>query len=172
MLIICINNWTLCLNWPFGKRARSSLISVHSRFAKEIQSALKLRYGRVPSAAFVSREFNLRNKDSKSISQEAARNWLRGNSIPSPDRLEVIIKWLGIDTHLIWQECKEPTSSVLVRDPQELLKAVTSIQTQLSAESRLAIIRALLTPPPRNCAKVSPHSNTLAGWVSNRQSSS
>lgn len=67
-----------------------------SRFSSAFRQALVKRYGRLPSAPFVAREFNLRHKGSRTISSESARRWLHGDCLPHLDRLETISAWLGI----------------------------------------------------------------------------
>lgn len=67
------------------------------RLSLALQEALTSRYGRLPSAAFVAREFNLRCDDHVSISDETARRWIRGSSLPSVARLAILGAWLDID---------------------------------------------------------------------------
>jgi hypothetical protein len=67
-----------------------------SRFSSEFQRALVRRYGRLPSAPFVAREFNLRHGGRKTISSESVRRWLHGDCLPHIDRLQTIFDWLDL----------------------------------------------------------------------------
>jgi transcriptional regulator with XRE-family HTH domain len=67
-----------------------------SRFSSEFRRVLVCRYGRLPSAPFVAREFNLRHRGSRTISSESVRRWLQGDCLPHIDRLQTISDWLDI----------------------------------------------------------------------------
>jgi hypothetical protein len=67
-----------------------------SRFSSEFRRALVCRYGRLPSAPFVAREFNLRHDGRRSVSSESVRRWLQGDCLPHIDRLQTISDWLDI----------------------------------------------------------------------------
>jgi len=66
------------------------------QFARSLRESLRVRYGKVPSAAVVARDFNLRAYGVAPITQESARRWMRGESFPSPKHLEILISWLGV----------------------------------------------------------------------------
>jgi hypothetical protein len=68
-------------------------------FSKALEQALIARYSKIPSAAFVAKEFNLRALDIDPISQETARKWLRGLGVPKLNKLLILQAWLGIDMH-------------------------------------------------------------------------
>jgi hypothetical protein len=70
-------------------------------FSKALKDGLLIRYRELPSAAFVAKEFNLRNSVSDAITQETARRWLRGLAIPVLDKLLVLRSWLHIDLNAI-----------------------------------------------------------------------
>jgi len=70
-------------------------------FAKEFSRRLIEYYGRMPSAAVVSRDFNLRAKDASPISQETARRWMRSLSLPEIEKLQILIEWLDLDMSFI-----------------------------------------------------------------------
>ena len=65
-------------------------------FAQRLHECLKARYGKLPSAATVARDFNLRAYGVSPITQESARRWMRGQSFPKPEYLEILLSWLGI----------------------------------------------------------------------------
>ena len=66
-------------------------------FSKELCLRLIDQYGRMPSAAVVCRDFNLRANDVSTISQETARRWIRALSLPEIDKLQILIQWLKLD---------------------------------------------------------------------------
>ena len=70
-------------------------------FSKELSRRLIEYYGRMPSAAVVSRDFNLRAKDVSAISQETARRWMRSLSLPEIERLQVLVEWLSLDMSVL-----------------------------------------------------------------------
>lgn len=70
---------------------------VKENFSHILRDSLKARFGRVPSASVLAREFNLRAYDTTPISGESARRWLRGVCLPEEERLRVLVNWLGLD---------------------------------------------------------------------------
>ena len=65
-------------------------------FAQTLRECLKARYGKLPSAATVARDFNLRAYGTSPITQESARRWMRAESFPKPDHLKILLAWLGV----------------------------------------------------------------------------
>ncbi len=66
------------------------------QFARSLRECLKVRYGKLPSAAAVARDFNLRAYGVSPITQESARRWIRGEAFPKPEYLEILLSWLAI----------------------------------------------------------------------------
>jgi hypothetical protein len=65
--------------------------------SKMLRRLLKIKYPHTKlTAAFVASQYNLRARSSGSISNETARKWLSGISIPAAHRLQVLTDWLGI----------------------------------------------------------------------------
>ncbi|WP_327050444.1 transcriptional regulator [Halomonas sp. KO116] len=82
-------------------------------FAERLKSALEAAgYEARPSV--LEREFNLRYWG-KPITFQAVRRWLRGDSIPSQDKLQVLARWLLVDPHQLrygdsaYNSVSEPT---------------------------------------------------------------
>lgn len=68
-------------------------------FAERLKAALKAAgYEARPSV--LEREFNLRYWG-KPITFQAVRRWLRGDSIPNQDKLQVLARWLLVDPHYL-----------------------------------------------------------------------
>ena len=74
------------------------------KFSAHFKEKLKVRYKKVPSTSFIANEFNLRAHDSATVSREAVRKWLNGLSFPKSDKLNVMRKWLDIQTDLFDQD--------------------------------------------------------------------
>lgn len=70
---------------------------VKENFSCILRDSLKARYGRVPSAAVLAREFNLRAYDTTPVTGESARRWLRGVCLPEEERLRVLVNWLDLN---------------------------------------------------------------------------
>jgi transcriptional regulator with XRE-family HTH domain len=68
------------------------------QFSQDLMRHLLDNYGRMPSASVFARDFNLRaGNDKKAISQETARRWMRGISIPDYNRLTILVRWLNLE---------------------------------------------------------------------------
>lgn len=75
-----------------------SVFQIREAFSAQLRERLRQRFrGKLPSASMVAREFNLRAGVAPLISQESARRWIRGNSIPDAPRLAVLAAWLSLD---------------------------------------------------------------------------
>lgn len=87
----------------------------------------------------LEREFNLRYWG-RSVSFQAVRRWLRGEAVPTQDRLQVLAEWLGVDAH--W-----------LRFGEKLVVAVNERPAQwnskLAPEEREAIEAFLALPPDK-----------------------
>jgi hypothetical protein len=79
-------------------------------FAKELNRQLLEYYGRIPSAAVLARDYNLRAANAPQISQEAARRWIRGLSIPEMDKIHILVNWLGLDPNFM-RSAEDPVQS-------------------------------------------------------------
>ena len=68
------------------------------QFAKNLARQLLGYYGRIPSASILARDFNLRaGEGMRTISQETARRWIRGMSLPELDKLQILSQWLNLE---------------------------------------------------------------------------
>ena len=83
---------------------RSYLDRIRKKFSVHFKECLKKRYKKIPSTNFIANEFNLRAHGSKTVSREAVRKWLNGLSLPKPDKLSVMGKWLDLKTDLFEEE--------------------------------------------------------------------
>jgi hypothetical protein len=108
------------IRYPIPQESRSCFDK--AGFSRLLRETLASRYGKLPSAAFVAREFNLRAYGCEPITQESARRWLRGLSIPSGKRLGVLQAWLKFDLNPLFsgalpvQELSPQGTSVAMPD--------------------------------------------------------
>lgn len=76
-------------------------VEIKDVFSQSLRTCLRKHYGKVPAASVIAKDFNLRAYSIDPITQESARRWIRGVSIPEEDRLKVLIEWLGLDFNAI-----------------------------------------------------------------------
>ncbi|NRB55424.1 MAG: transcriptional regulator [Salinicola sp.] len=70
-----------------------------SLFALRLKAALTAA-GYEPRPSVLEREFNLRYWGAP-VTFQGVRRWLRGDSIPSQDKLQVLAGWLGIEPQVL-----------------------------------------------------------------------
>lgn len=76
-------------------------MDIKSRFSTSLNQQLLQYYRRIPSASILARDFNSRAQGLMNpISQETARRWIRGLSMPEMDKLQILMKWLDINIDL------------------------------------------------------------------------
>ncbi len=113
--------------------------SAKQAFSRAINQALLAHYGRTPSAAVTARDFNLRNRETPPISEETARRWMRGLSLPEGDRMSVLVKWLGLDLNTIFGDSSNSSVSV-PRDQQEVFNLINELNS-----AQLAVLKNLIS---------------------------
>ena len=103
------------------------------QFAKDLMRSLLENYGRVPSAAIVARDFNLRvQAPSQAVSQETARRWLRGISLPDYSRLMILVKWLNLQiAELTNQSQSDLTEGLSNNAPLENNRRLNTVEMAL-----------------------------------------
>lgn len=67
------------------------------KFSQRLHESMN-RAGYESRPVILEREFNLRYWG-KPITVQAVRRWLKGEAIPSQDRLQVLAEWLDVDAH-------------------------------------------------------------------------
>ena len=70
------------------------------KFAAHLRSALKAKFGRLPSAPFVAITFN-RQIPGNGVSGETVRRWLRGVSLPRYEHMQILSHWLSLNLDLV-----------------------------------------------------------------------
>lgn len=113
--------------------------SAKQAFSRAINEALRAHYGRVPSAAVTARDFNLRNHDTPPISEETARRWMRGLSLPEGERMGVLVKWLALDLNTIFGDAS-PVSLRMPLDQQEVFDLINELNS-----TQIAVLKNLIS---------------------------
>lgn len=65
------------------------------RFADRLNQALDAARYQHAGASRIAREFNLRFPD-KAVTVHAVRKWIKGEAIPTQDKLLALAQWLGV----------------------------------------------------------------------------
>ncbi|MEY3106172.1 MAG: hypothetical protein RIT35_335 [Pseudomonadota bacterium] len=85
-------------------------------FSHALRESLKLQYGKLPSAEVVARNFNLRAHGTTPVTQESVRRWIRGESLPKPDHLIILVQWLHLNLNQIYEN-ESHTESACKSEP-------------------------------------------------------
>jgi len=116
--------------------SNASKLIENEGFAERLRLALK-GAGLRPSPALLANEFNLRYWG-KSITANAARNWLLGKSIPMQDKLRMLADWLHVSADELRFGTLAPAPKAL--DPASDLSALTmQDRDMLTKYSRLSV---------------------------------
>ena len=111
-------------------------MSEAERFSERLRASM-LAAGYDARPIVLEREFNLRYWG-RSVSFQAVRRWLRGEAVPTQDRLQVLAEWLGVDAH--WLRFGE---KLVVREKP------AQWNSKLAPEEREAIEAFLALPPDK-----------------------
>lgn len=68
-------------------------------FARRLRDAMT-QAGYTPRPVVLEREFNTRYWG-RSVTLQGVRRWLRGEAIPSQDKLQVLADWLGVEPEVL-----------------------------------------------------------------------
>ncbi len=115
-------------------------------FSKQIRDSLRRKYGKIPSAAFVSIQFNRLVDPDKSVSAESTRRWMRGKTMPNQYHIQALAIWLSLDMNevvgakLVLSQCL-PCDNLRAcsRDVIDIAELVN----QLSPEKRMTLMNFL-----------------------------
>jgi transcriptional regulator with XRE-family HTH domain len=109
-------------------------------FARRLQHRLQLK-GKKDSPTALAREFNLRWRGVP-ITTNAVRKWLKGESTPTMDKMEVLANMLGVTPDwLRWGDRENTTgsSAALTNQTQRFIKSLTieNMETAVLQDYRL-----------------------------------
>jgi len=123
-----------------------------AEFAARLKQAM-LDAGYEPRPSVIEREFNQRYWG-RSISFQAARQWLLGNAVPQQDKLQILAEWLKIEPQALRfgeisvqsvRERKQRWEDALAGPEREVMEAFLSLpaaQKKVAREVILALAKA------------------------------
>ena len=111
---------------------------IKAHFANGLNNQLQSYYRRIPSASILARDFNSRLRDGMNpITQETARRWIRGLSMPEMDKLQILIQWLDLNIDLNEEALPSSTADDLSQQSGESAKKSVVLN-----EAELSIVRS------------------------------
>lgn len=90
-------------------------------FSKRLKMALELAGLSQLSLAEIANKFNLRHPN-KPVTPQAVHNWLIGQSIPTPDKIDTLSKWLNISSEWLRYGKEQIEGRSLSQDELLMLK--------------------------------------------------
>jgi transcriptional regulator with XRE-family HTH domain len=78
-----------------GEPAGGVIGTEQERFSERLNEALAAANYRPAGASLIAREFNLRFPD-MAVTVHAVRKWIKGEAIPTQDKLVALAQWLGV----------------------------------------------------------------------------
>jgi transcriptional regulator with XRE-family HTH domain len=79
------------------------------RFAARLNQALAAARYQPAGASRIAREFNLRFP-AKAVTVHAVRKWIKGEAIPTQDKLVALAQWLGVRADWLRYDGNEPVA--------------------------------------------------------------
>ncbi|MGB4912839.1 MAG: hypothetical protein WBO95_12085 [Candidatus Dechloromonas phosphoritropha] len=122
-----------------------------AEFAERLKQAM-LAAGYEPRPSVIEREFNQRYWG-RSISFQAARQWLLGKAVPQQDKLQILADWLKIEPQILRfggeairsvQEKKKRWEEAVTGPEREVLEAFVNLpapQKKVAREVILALAK-------------------------------
>lgn len=98
-------------------------------FSKRLKTALELAGLSQLSLAEIANKFNLRHPN-KPITPQAVHNWLIGQSIPTPDKIETLSKWLNINPEWLRYGKEQIEGKSLSQDELLMLKYFRNLSSK------------------------------------------
>lgn len=115
-------------------------------FSRQIRDSLRRKYRRIPSAAFVSIQFNRLVDEDKQVSAESVRRWIRGQTMPNQHHVQALVLWLSLDMNEVIGAKTASTQCPSCDNPLEYSRDVRNIAkliNELSPEMRLTLMSFL-----------------------------
>jgi len=107
-------------------------MDIKNRFSISLNQQLLSYYRRIPSASILARDFNSRAHGTMNpITQETARRWIRGLSMPEMDKLQILIQWLGVNIDLNLDEVEARKSANLLGAGGKKTASLNEAEAQL-----------------------------------------
>ncbi len=74
------------------------------RFSEILSRQIKVKFLRMPSAAFIAKEYNLYAYNTGPVSRETVRKWINGVNVPTLDKLIFLRQWLNLDMNELFSD--------------------------------------------------------------------
>ena len=132
------------INRAKNQRIAAPAATEQERFGQRLKIALQAAQYSDNSPTQLAREFNLRFAG-RPISLHAARKWLRGEAIPTQEKLRILARWLGVTAE--WLRYDNANSV-----PEDNSRAGSSI-TDAAGDVRLLEELCLLDVESRQIAR-------------------
>ena len=117
----------------------SAIPTEQERFAERLTEALAAARFGPAGASRIAREFNLRFPD-KAVTVHAVRKWIKGQAIPTQDKLVALAQWLGVRADWLRYDGDQPAIESAHRSDfsGEELRLLRDFQ-RLGAERKLIV---------------------------------
>jgi hypothetical protein len=92
-----------------------TLAAPYAEFSTRLRKAILAAGVSVNGGADLEREFNLRYPF-QGVTRQSAYAWLTGKARASPEKIEIISKWLGVSAHWLAYGNEDGSDSVQFRD--------------------------------------------------------
>ena len=112
------------------------MLKSHRLFSKMLRDALKREFKRIPPAAVFANEYNFRAYGSDTITRETARKWMLGLTLPRPEKLTVLVKWLNLNT----QEIYSQTNKDIINIQDNAIEEIKKTCLEMSDHSKSTIL--------------------------------
>jgi transcriptional regulator with XRE-family HTH domain len=104
--------------WPLARMQNPPMPSDIEKLSFSLRLRAALDNGaKVKGATDLAREFNLQHREGEGVSVQSAHKWLSGKSIPTPDKLATLARWLNVTEH--WLHYGPPPEPVSALEGQE-----------------------------------------------------
>jgi transcriptional regulator with XRE-family HTH domain len=94
-----------------GEPADSGIRTEQERFSERLNEALAAANYRRAGASLIAREFNLRFPD-MAVTVHAVRKWIKGEAIPTQDKLVALAQWLGVKADWLRYDGEVPSGEL------------------------------------------------------------
>jgi transcriptional regulator with XRE-family HTH domain len=94
-----------------GEPADSVIRTEQERFSERLNEALAAANYRPAGASLIAREFNLRFPD-MAVTVHAVRKWIKGEAIPTQDKLVALAQWLGVKADWLRYDGEVPSGEL------------------------------------------------------------
>lgn len=110
-------------------------------FSQSLRIGLLSKYRKIPSSGYIAKEFNLRAKNTGTVTSETVRRWLHGLALPDIEKIVALSEWLEIDLNTLLSIRKAAgyhsnkigngELNTLINSSQKLIQSLHEISAEL-----------------------------------------